>query len=64
MIDHSYSKYSSLYGSGGSMGGALGAWAYISLRPNLSKNLRGLDDPLSPPYLKVWIRHCMAGQFG
>ena len=25
MIDHSYSKYSSLYGSGGSRGGARGA---------------------------------------
>ena len=56
MIDHSYSKYSSLYGSGGSKGGAWGGWAPLFLdqteAQRAEKNLFG--DPL-PPYLRVWM---------
>ena len=53
MIDHSYRKYSSLYGSGQSRGGA----RPLIFRPNWSQ---GLDDPPPPTplYLKVWNRHC------
>ena len=75
MIDHSYSKYSSLYGSGGSRGGARGAQAppyfWTKLRPeDLKKIFVETAPPLSqglmtgpPPYLTVWIHHCM-GHFG
>ena len=56
MIDHSYSKYSSLYGSGGSRGGARGGRPPLFLDQTVAqraeKNLFG--DPL-PPYLRVWM---------
>ena len=56
MIDHSYSKYSSLYGSGGSRGGARGGWPPLLLDQTedqrAEKNSFG-DSP--PPYLRVWM---------
>ena len=63
------------YNRGGSRGGAWGAWAPIFFLdqteaqrakkiifetapppPHLSQ---GVDDQAAPPYLKVWIRHCI-----
>ena len=57
MIDHSYSKYSSLYGSGGSRGGALFLDQTEARRAE--KNIfrdrpplaQGLDDQAPPPPL-------------
>ena len=51
MIDHSYSKYSSLYGSGGSRGGARGGQPPLFLdqteAQRAEKNLFGDCPPLS-----------------
>ena len=69
MIGHSYSKHSSLYGSGGSRGGPRGTQApplFLDQTEarRAEKNIfgdapsplsQGLDDQ-GPPYLKVWIR--------
>ena len=58
MIDHSYSKYSSLYVSGGSREGARGRGGGPPLfldqteAQRAEKNLFG--DSL-PPYLRVWM---------
>ena len=56
MIDHSYSKYSSLYRSGGPRGGSRGGRPPLFLDQTearrAEKNLFG--DPL-PPYLRVWM---------
>ena len=61
MIEHSYSKYSSLYGSDGSRGGARGGWSPLLLdqteAQRAEKNFFGDGPPLSqglddrgPPY--------------
>ena len=74
MTDHSYRKYSSLYGSGGSRGGARGGWPPLLLDQTEAQRAEKifLETPppylrvwmtAPPPYLKVWIRHCM-GHFG
>ena len=76
MIDHSYGKYSSLYGSGRSRGGARGGWPPLlfdqSEAQRAEKNYFGDSSPPPylrvwmtgpPPYLKVWIRQC-TGYFG
>ena len=56
MIDHSYNKYSSLYGSGGSWGGARGGWPLLLLDQTEARRAEKtlFGDPL-PPYLRVWM---------
>ena len=55
MIDHSYSKYSSLYGSGGSRGGARGLRAPLFLDQTEARRAKKkiFEDP--PHHLGVWI---------
>ena len=56
MIDHSYSKYSSLYGSGRSRGGARGAQApplFLDQTEARRAKKNFFED--HPPYLRVWM---------
>ena len=60
MIDHSYSKYSSLYDSGGSRGGAWKARAapLFFLFLDQTEALRAKKNFFGrppPPYLRVWM---------
>ena len=55
MIDHSYSEYSSLYGSGGSRGGALGGRPPFFLAQTEARRAKKNLFGDRPPYLRVWM---------
>ena len=74
MIDHSYSKYSSLYGSGGSWGGARGGWPLLLLDQTEARRAekkilgrqpppltQGLNDQAPPPLLSEGLDPSLYG---
>ena len=58
IIDHGYSKHSSLYGSGRSRGGARGTQApplFLDQTEAQRAEKNFFGDPPPPPYLTVWM---------